>query len=81
MILVYFKDLIVTGNTPAAIACFKKHLSTCFYMKDLGFLKYFLGIKVARNGSDLYLSQQKYAMDIISETSLFGAKLGATSVE
>ena len=44
-------------------------------MKDLGPLKYFLGIEVARNSSEMYLSQRKYVIDIITETRLLEAKL------
>lgn len=44
-VLVYVDDLIILGNTPSAIQEFKDYLSTCFHMKDLGHLKYFLGWK------------------------------------
>ena len=43
-------------------------------MKDLGPLKYFLGIEVARSASGLFLCQRKYMLDIISEVGLLGAK-------
>ncbi|PNX91594.1 putative copia-type protein [Trifolium pratense] len=43
-------------------------------MKDLGSLRYFLGIEVARNSTGLFLCQRKYALDIISESGLLGAK-------
>lgn len=43
-------------------------------MKDLEFLKCFLGIKVAKNAFKSYLSQWKYAIDIISETGLSSTK-------
>ena len=42
------------------------YLCSCFHMKDLGVLKYFLGIKVARNSEGIYLCQRKYALDIIA---------------
>lgn len=35
-VLVYVDDLLITGNDPATIQSFKKHLSSCFHMKDLG---------------------------------------------
>ena len=49
---------------------FKAYLGDCFKMKDLGPLKYFLGIEVARGASGLFLRQRKYTLDIISEASL-----------
>ena len=43
-IVVYVDDLILTGNDPDLCASFKKYLHECFSIKDLGTLKYFLGI-------------------------------------
>ncbi|GAA0152356.1 hypothetical protein LIER_37474 [Lithospermum erythrorhizon] len=37
-------------------------------MKDLGVLKYFLGIEVAHSNAGIFLSQRKYALDILIET-------------
>lgn len=45
----------------------KAYLSACFHMKDLGALKYFLGIKVAKGDAGLFLSQRKYTLDILTE--------------
>lgn len=36
-------------------------------MKDLGILKYYLGIEVLRNKDGIYLSQKNYALDLIYE--------------
>lgn len=60
----YMRMLIVTGNDLAALKKFKMHLSTCFHMKNLGPLKYFLGIEAIRNYQGIYLCQRKYALDI-----------------
>ncbi|GJT91840.1 retrovirus-related pol polyprotein from transposon RE2 [Tanacetum coccineum] len=47
-VLVYVDGLIISGNDSKAITQFKTYLSDCFHMKDLGNLKYFLGVEVAR---------------------------------
>ncbi|KAL2901568.1 Retrovirus-related Pol polyprotein from transposon RE1 [Bienertia sinuspersici] len=73
-VLVYVDDLIISGNSSTAINDFKVYLGECFHMKDLGKLQYFLGIEVARNSDGILLCQRKYALDIISETGLLGAK-------
>lgn len=73
-ILVYVDDFIIACNDATALQEFQDYLGKCFRMKDLGKLKYFLGIEVSRNDSGFYLSQRKYPLDIISEAGLLGAK-------
>ncbi|CAA7019514.1 unnamed protein product [Microthlaspi erraticum] len=67
-VLVYVDDLIICGNDSYMIQKFKDYLSKCFSMKDLGKLKYFLGIEISRGPEGMFLSQRKYALDIIAET-------------
>lgn len=50
-------------------------------MKDLGNLKYFLGVEVARSPTGLLLCQRKYALDIITEAGLLGAKPASIPLE
>ena len=73
-VLLYVDDLIVSRNDHVAIQIFKEYLSNCFHMKELGVLKYFLGIEVARNYEGIHICQHKYALNIIFEVSLLGAK-------
>lgn len=63
------------------INIFKEYLSSCFHMKDLGLSKYFIGIEVARSPMGIYLCQRKYALDIISEMGLLGAKPASFPLE
>lgn len=80
MCTLYVDDLIVTSNNPLAIAQFKTYLGWYFHMKDLSFLKYFLGIEMARILSRLYLTQGKYVRNIISETILSSSKRASTPI-
>ncbi|KAL1215269.1 putative mitochondrial protein [Cardamine amara subsp. amara] len=50
-------------------------------MKDLGLLKYFLGIEVAQNNEGIFLYQRKYTLDIISEVGCLGSKPATFSME
>jgi Reverse transcriptase (RNA-dependent DNA polymerase) len=80
-ILIYVDDLVVAGNDSDAICDFKKYMSAVFHMKDLGVLKYFLGIEIARGPSGLFLSQRKYALDMLAKCGLLGAKHVVTPLE
>lgn len=73
-VLVYVDDLIISGNDASAVENFKEYLRKCFHMKDLGVLKYFLGIEVARNSEGIFLCQRKYTLDIITEAGLLGSR-------
>jgi len=81
VVLVYIDDLVVVGNNDTVIQCFKGYLNQCFRMKDLGRLKYFLGIEVAHSPNGIFLCQRKYALDIIIEVELLGAKPATTPCE
>ncbi|KAI5312356.1 hypothetical protein L3X38_041529 [Prunus dulcis] len=41
-------------------------------MKDLGALKYFLGIEITRSTTSICLSQNKYVLDQLTETGMLG---------
>lgn len=73
-ILVYVDDLIIAGNDTSACNNFKDYLSKCFHMKDLGKLKYFLGLELSYGNTGLFLCQHKYTMDILKECGMLDCK-------
>lgn len=59
----------------------EKKLAKEFEVKDLGVLKYFLGIEFARSKKGIFINQRKYVLDLLKETGLLGCKAAETPVE
>ncbi|GJX69854.1 ribonuclease H-like domain-containing protein [Tanacetum coccineum] len=73
-LLVYVDDFIITGNSLDEIKNFKLFLKSKFMIKDLGVMKYFLGIEVLDNSNGICMTQRKYCLELIHEFGLLAAK-------
>lgn len=80
-LLVYVDDIIVTGPSSTHIDSVKLLLKSLFLLKDLGSVKYFLGLELARSTSGLMISQRKYCMQILEDTGFLNAKPAATPMD
>lgn len=65
--MIYVDDNIISANEKEGIHNTKSALKSTFDIKDLGEIKYFLGIEVYRSKEGLYLSQKKYTLDLLNE--------------
>ena len=72
VITIYVDDLIIVGNSAMEIVCVKSLLKQEFEMKDLGELRYFLGIEVIRKPKGIWLSQRQYGLDMLSKYGMAG---------
>lgn len=78
--LVYVDDILVTGPNSTLCKAFINKLGQLFLVKDLGALHYFLGLEVTRTAKGIFLSQNKYAMDILIKTHMEGNKSCTTPI-
>ncbi|KAH9696165.1 retrovirus-related pol polyprotein from transposon RE1 [Citrus sinensis] len=81
VLIVYVDDMVLTGDDLSEMKALQEHLAAEFEMKDLGQLKYFLGIEVARSKSGIFLSQRKYVLDLLTETGMLDCKPAETPME
>ena len=81
VLVVYVNDIIITGDDIEEIERLKKGLAQAFELKDLGPLKYFLGMEFARSKNKVFVNQRKYILDLLNETGLLGCKAVDTPVE
>ncbi|XP_019105425.2 uncharacterized mitochondrial protein AtMg00810-like [Beta vulgaris subsp. vulgaris] len=79
--LSYIDDIILTASFDVVRKSIISLLSTEFAMKDLGPLSYFLGIVVTRHAGGLFLSQRKYATEIIDRAGMSSCKPSSTAVD
>ena len=73
-LIVYVDDIVVTGSDQDGIQKLKQHIFSHFQTKDLGKLKYFLGIEVVQSNFGVVISQIKYTLDILTDTGMLDCK-------
>lgn len=73
VVLVYVDDIIITGASSTAINVLKNHWNTIFKLKDLGSLRYFLGLELARSSKGILLSQWHYLLQLLEDTGLLSS--------
>ncbi|KAF5447297.1 hypothetical protein F2P56_032858 [Juglans regia] len=73
-LLVYVDDIIVASHSLDFIFVLKSFLNHQFRIKDLGSLRYFLAIEVARSPTGIHLCQRKYTLDILADSGHLASK-------
>ena len=74
MLIVYMDDIVITRSDFEGISSLKFFLQSQFHTKDLGMLRYFLGIEVMRNKHGIFLFQWTYVLDLFFDTIKLGVK-------
>ena len=74
ILIVYVDDIILPGDDIDGLEKLKRVLANEFEVKDLGFLRYFLGMEVATTTQGIVVCQRKYTLDLLEETRMLGCK-------
>uniref|UniRef100_A0A6N2M8Q2 Integrase catalytic domain-containing protein n=1 Tax=Salix viminalis TaxID=40686 RepID=A0A6N2M8Q2_SALVM len=74
LILIYVDDIVLMGNSSAAINRVIQSLHCDFAVKDLGELGFFWGVEVLRTNDGVYLTQRKYVAELLQSTQMTAAK-------
>ncbi|KAK0606816.1 hypothetical protein LWI29_004695 [Acer saccharum] len=79
-LLLYVDDIILTGSHAKFITHFVDQLGREFDVKDLGSLRYFIGLEVNPHSEGLHISQVKYTLDLLHCHSMTECKPCSTSL-
>ena len=77
-VIVYVDDIIICANNDIHLNYVKNILSNNFKIKDLGPVKYFLGINVENNDKQIKLHQETYIKSVINKFNLSECKVVST---
>ncbi|XP_075086222.1 uncharacterized protein LOC142168944 [Nicotiana tabacum] len=69
------------GDNLKLIQDTKNSLQNIFKMKDLGELRYFLGLEFSRSDDGIVMHQRKYALELIAKVGLTTSKLAAILID
>ncbi|GKA75791.1 ribonuclease H-like domain-containing protein [Tanacetum coccineum] len=76
-LLLYVDDIVLMDSSESLLQQIIRSLHKEFAMTDLGPLNYFLGISVTRDSSRLFLSQKKYAIEILNRAHMANFNLSS----
>ncbi|GJS62173.1 ribonuclease H-like domain-containing protein [Tanacetum coccineum] len=69
-LLIYFDDIVLTASSMDLLRRIISSLHKEFDMTDLGMLNYLLGISITRDYTGMFLSQKKYALELLKRAHM-----------
>ncbi|GJT76205.1 ribonuclease H-like domain-containing protein [Tanacetum coccineum] len=80
-LLLYVDDMVLTASSDSLLQQIIRSLHQEFAMTDFCSLNYFLGISVTRDSSGLFLSQKKYALEILDRAHMVNCNHSQTPID
>ncbi|XP_019106153.1 uncharacterized mitochondrial protein AtMg00810-like [Beta vulgaris subsp. vulgaris] len=80
-LLLYVDDIVLATSSDSLRTRIITLLRSKFAMTDLGPLSYFLGISVQRTSQHMFLSQRKYAEEVLARANMSSCNPSATPVD
>uniref|UniRef100_A0A2N9EHZ0 Reverse transcriptase Ty1/copia-type domain-containing protein n=1 Tax=Fagus sylvatica TaxID=28930 RepID=A0A2N9EHZ0_FAGSY len=79
-LLLYVDDIIITGNSSTAVSNIISQLFDAFELKDLGPLRYFLGLQIDYKKGGFFVHQRKYLTDLLHKFTMTDCKPASTPI-
>jgi len=71
-------DILLVGKFIKDIESIKSSLNNLFKIKDLGCLKFFLGMEIVKIHEGIYICQRKYALNVLADARMLNDKPATT---
>jgi Reverse transcriptase (RNA-dependent DNA polymerase) len=78
VVCLYVDDMIYMGTNEELVEQFRSSMKHQFEMSDLGMLHYFLGLEVEQESGSIFVSQRKYARDLLKKFGMHNCKPAST---
>ncbi|KAJ1704767.1 hypothetical protein LUZ63_004546 [Rhynchospora breviuscula] len=78
VVCLYVDDMIYVGTDEELIQSFKKNMMKQFEMTDFGLLHYFLGLEVKQEEDGIFVTQRKYATDMLKKFGMQNCNSAST---
>jgi hypothetical protein len=66
-VCLYVDNMIFTGNIPKIFRDFKQVMIKEFEMTNIGFVTYYLGIKIKQGEGGIFVNQEKFVKEILKK--------------
>jgi hypothetical protein len=80
-LVVHVDDIIITTSSQHLLRRIVDQLRAEFAIKDIGDVRFFLGVQVTRNTSGFFLNQSQYAEDVLERADMLNCKPASTPAD